>query len=204
MTATTRRHPVVSVLVAGALFSTAGGAADLGAQARAAEPSSPRNPFARHVVGVEFGAGLLGEAWNLNADREWLLDISASAWWAFATGRGLVFEFHNARVFQTGPEAFVQGFSPLVRWRMLERGNWRLYAEVGPGISWSDRITPPRGTKFNYLFQGGFGAQRGLGASTHLLASLRFLHLSNNGREGRGRNPDIDSLGLQTGLLIAF
>jgi hypothetical protein len=155
-------------------------------------------------VGLEFGLGVLPEAWNLNLHREWLLDGTAAGWWAFATGYAMVVEFHNIRVFQEWPNAFVQGFSPLFRWRMRERHTWRLYAEVGPGISWSDRVAPPRGTRFNYLFQGGFGVQRRLGANVHLLTSVRFLHISNHGREGPGRNPDIEALGAQTGVLVRF
>ena len=195
-----RRRGVLWPLLIGILFRPFGGESELRAQGG---PTNP-DPFARNTVGIEFGAGLLGEAWNLNADREWLIDGTASAWWAFASGRALVVEFHNIRIVQTGSNAFMQGFSPLFRWRMRERGSWRLYAEFGPGISWSDRVTPPRGTKFNYLIQGGFGVQRRLGAATHLLTSFRVLHVSNSGREGRQRNPDIEALGIQTGLMVAF
>lgn len=162
------------------------------------------NPFRRHAAGIEFGLGLLGEAWNLNETHEWLVDGTVGFWWAFAPGRSVVVEFHNTRVFQDTRAAFVQGFSPLFRWRMRERGTWRLYAEVGPGISWSDFEVPPRGTRFNYLFQGGFGVQRRLGTNLHFHTSFRFLHLSNNGREGIDRNPDIEALGAQTGVLLRF
>jgi hypothetical protein len=170
----------------------------------AAQSAHGPDPYARNTVGIEFGLGVLAEAWNLNVSHEWLVDGTVAAWWAFATGQAVVIEFHNIRVFQDTRHAFVQGFSPLYRWRMRERGTWRLYAEVGPGISWSDRVTPPRGTRFNYLFQGGFGVQRRLGANVHFLTSFRFLHISNNGREGRGRNPDIEALGAQTGVLVRF
>jgi hypothetical protein len=198
MLGASRRRRTLSPFLAGLLLIGSPSAV------RGQDTADLRDPFSRNTVGIEFGFGLLGEAWNLNADREWLVDGTASAWWAFASGGALVIEFHNLRIFQTGPNPFVQGFSPLFRWRMRERGSWRLYAEFGPGISWSDRVTPPRGTKFNYLIQGGFGVQRRLGASTHLLTSLRLLHVSNSGREGRQRNPDIEALGIQTGLMVAF
>jgi Lipid A 3-O-deacylase (PagL) len=162
------------------------------------------DPFHRNTMGVEFGFGALGEAWNLNAGREWLVDGTASVWWAFRTGVAVVIEFHNIRVLQETDNAFVQGFSPLVRWRMRERHTWRLYGEVGPGISWSDLTVPPRGTRFNYLFQAGTGVQRRLGRNSDLVVGLRFLHLSNNGREGRGRNPDIEAVGGQLGISVRF
>jgi hypothetical protein len=163
-----------------------------------------QNPFDRNVVGVELGGSVLGELWNLNDEREWLLDGTASFVWPFKDGIALVVRFHNIRVFQETENAFVQGFSPIVRWRMRERGSWRFYAEVGPGISWSDVTVPPRGTKFNYLFEGGGGIQRRLGSNSHLVLGATFLHISNNGREGRGRNPDIEAVGAQVAVGVTF
>src|SRR5690606_15086976 len=124
--------------------------------------------------------------------------------WSFKEGFTLVVRFHNIRVFQATENAFVQGFSPVVRWRMRERGSWRFYAEVGPGISWSDVTVPPRGTKFNYLFEGGGGVQRRLGPNTQLVLGATFLHISNNGREGRGRNPDIEAIGPHVAISVTF
>jgi hypothetical protein len=198
MPGASRRRRTLSPLLAGLLLIGSPSAV------RGQDTADLRDPFARNTVGIEFGFGLLGEAWNLNADREWLIDGTVAAWWAFASGRALVVEFHNMRIFQTGPDPFVQGLSPLFRWRMRERGSWRFYAELGPGISWSDRVTPPRGTRFNYLLQAGVGVQWRLGAATHLLSSLRLVHVSNSGREGRDRNPDIEALGIQTGVMIGF
>lgn len=162
------------------------------------------NPFQHNTVGIELGGSALGELWNLNDGREWLLDGTASFAWAFKDGMALVVRFHNIRVFQATENAFVQGFSPIVRWRMRERGSWRLYAEVGPGISWSDVTVPPRGTKFNYLFEGGGGVQRRLGRNSHLVLGATFLHISNNGREGRGRNPDIEAIGPHAAITVTF
>jgi hypothetical protein len=31
-----------------------------------------------------------------------------------------------------------------------------------------------------------------------------FLHISNNGREGRGRNPDIEAVGPHAALTVTF
>jgi hypothetical protein len=188
-------------LVCGAAFAI--GLLLAGAGHASAAGGDP-DPFARSTVGLEFGAGLMAEAWNVNDGREWLVDGTASAWWAFATGMAVVVEFHNARVFQDTGDAFVQGLSPLFRWRMRERGSWRLYAELGPGISWSDRTVPPRGTRFNYLFQGTFGIQRRVGANSHLVTGFRFLHLSNNGREGRDNNPDIEAFGAHAAVMVTF
>jgi hypothetical protein len=167
-----------------------------------AEP--PADPFTRHATSLEFGTAVMPEAWNYNESREWLFEGSGSMWWVFKKGFAVGIELQQVRVFQKTPDAWVQGFSPLFRWRYLERPAWNAYLEVGPGISWSDRPTPPRGTLFNYLFQSETGVMRRLTASTHAVAAFRFLHLSNNGREGITHNPDIEALGLRLGVAIWF
>jgi hypothetical protein len=156
-------------------------------------------------MGLEFRFGVLGEAWNLNDRREWLMDGSAAVWWTFANRVMLVTEFHATRVFQEPSRpAFVNGFTPVVRWRVFEPGPWKLFVELGPGISWSDTRVPPRGTRFNYLLLAGAGLSRRITRQSHAIVSGRWVHLSNNGREGRGRNPDIEAIGGYTGIALAF
>lgn len=177
----------------------------MGSPARA-QPASepPAAPFARHATSIELSTAVMQEAWNYNEAHEWLFEGSGSMWWAFKKGFAVGIEWQHVRVFQRTPDAWVQGFSPLFRWRYVERPTWNAFVEVGPGISWSDRATPPRGTLFNYLFQGEAGVMKQLTRSTHAVGAFRFLHLSNNGREGLDRNPDIEALGLRAGIAIWF
>jgi len=171
----------------------------------AAAPDVPAHPFDRGALGVEFTLGWLGEAWNLNDGREWLLDGTAAVWWSFADRLMLVTAFHAARVSQGTPRpAFVNGFSPQLRYALRRSERWTLFVELGPGISWSDTTVPPRGTRFNYLLLAGSGVSRRLTRQCHALAAFRWLHISNNGREGRGRNPDIEALGGYGGLAVVF
>jgi hypothetical protein len=168
-------------------------------------PTAPPDAFEKNALGVEFGFGLLGEAWNLNERREWLVDGSLAIWWAFANGAGLVIEFHAMRVFQRPSRtAFVNGLTPILRWRLRHAEPWSVFVEFGPGISWSDTRVPPRGTRFNYLIQVGTGLTRRLGRQTHAVVGFRGLHISNNSREGRDRNPDIEALGGYAGLSVVF
>lgn len=162
------------------------------------------DPFARGTVALEFGAGLLGELWHLNDRREWMVEGAVSAWGALAEDFAIGVEFHHLRVVQRGPDAFVQGVSPLVRWRFVDLDPWSVFAEAGPGVSWSDLPTPPRGTKFNYLFQGSVGVLRRVGQNSHATMGIRFLHLSNHGREGADRNPDFEMLGAFGGFTFSF
>ena len=172
--------------------------------ARAAEARQPRDPFARGTVSIEFAAGLFGELWHLNERRETIGEGAVSTWGAVAEDVSIGVEFHHLRVIQRGSDAFVQGISPLVRWRFIDRNPWSVFAEIGPGVSWSDVPTPPRGTKFNYLFQGSVGFLRNLGANSHASFGLRLLHLSNNEREGVDRNPDFEMLGAFAGIAFSF
>jgi Lipid A 3-O-deacylase (PagL) len=167
-------------------------------------PASP-DTFTRNALGIELGGSVFLEAWNLNGRQEQLLDGSAAIWWAWTDGFSLVNEYHATRVFQEpSRDAFVHSLVPLIRWRVLDRKAADWFAELGPGISWSDTGVPPRGTRFNYLVAAGTGIARRLTPQVHATMSFRWLHLSNSGREGRGRNPDIEAFGGYIGLAVAF
>jgi hypothetical protein len=177
------------------------------AQAQAStENAPPASPYDRGAVSIEFDLGGLVEAWNLNVEREWVLDVSGSVWWAFRDSMALGVQVYHARIFQDAPKnAFLQGLYPfLFRWRFLDRAPWHLFMEGGLGISWSDFPTPPNGTAFNYLAEGSGGIGRQVGRNVQVLGAFRLLHLSNNGRKGNSTNPDLDALGGFGGVLVTF
>lgn len=162
-------------------------------------------PFGRNSLGVEFAGTLLIEAWNLNEGREYLAGVNAAIWWAFRDRAALVVEMHATRVYQDEPRhGFVQGLAPLLRWQVYRTESWALFTELGPGISWSDTRVPPRGTRFNYLAIGGTGVTYRLGTHSEAIVGFRLLHISNAGREGRSRNPDIEALGPYAGVRFSF
>jgi hypothetical protein len=168
-------------------------------------PVRTTTPFGRNSIGVEFSGTLLVEAWNLNEGREWLAGGNAAIWWAFREPLALVVEMQATRVFQAQPRhGFVQGLAPLLRWQVHRADAWALFVELGPGISWSDTQVPPRGTRFNYLAIGGLGSTHRLGTHSEAIVGFRWLHLSNAGLEGRGRNPDIEALGPYAGIRLSF
>jgi len=164
-----------------------------------------RVPSEQGALGLEFAGGLFGEAWNLNDQRETLVSGSAGVWWTFVPRTSVLVEFQAMRIFQHADrDAFVNGLTTVVRWHALVRDRWTMFVDVGPGISWSDTTTPPRGTRFNYLALAGTGVLARIGRQSQALFGFRWLHLSNNGREGRGRNPDIEALGGYAGWSVAF
>ncbi len=210
------RLPYVLLLLVGAVIAQGGEAlaSDSPAQqeprlqeggATSAEPADSQDPFEKGSAGIELGMGLLGETWNLNNRREWLADGMLSMWWSFVNHATLVIEFHATRVFQEpSRDAFVTGILPVLRVRVAESTVGNVFAELGVGASWSDTAVPERGTRFNYLATAGLGVSRAIGRQTSLTTGFRWFHLSNNGREGRDRNPDIQALGGYAALTLTF
>lgn len=184
------------------------------AVARADQDAGPRSPREGGALGLEIAGSLYIEAWNLNEGRESLAEGSAGVWWSVIDNLTVLFEFHAMRVFQDPHRAaFVNGFTPVVRWHVFEgprqspapvASEWSVFVELGPGISWSDTRVPPRGTEFNYLALAGGGLMTRLGSRTHLVTGFRWLHVSNNGLEGRARNPDLEALGGYAGVSVSF
>ena len=163
-----------------------------------------RDPFKKGSVGIEIGASPMIEIWNINEEHEQVFEGTAAFWGAIKDRIAVGIEFHHAFVVQDAPGAFVQGLSPMIRFKLTDRPKWNWYAETGPGVSWSDLTTPVRGTKFNYLFQAGTGFMRRVGPSSNVLLAYRFFHLSNNGREGKDHNPDLEMMGGYVGWSFSF
>lgn len=169
-----------------------------------AQVPSTRDPFQKGSVGVEIGASPMVEVWNINEEHEQVIAGTAAFWGAIRNRIAVGIEFHHALVIQDAPGAFVQGLSGMIRFKLTDRPTWNWYAETGPGVSWSDLTTPVRGTKFNYLFQGGTGFMRRVGSNSHLVVAYKFFHLSNKGRAGRDHNPDLEMMGAYAGWSFSF
>lgn len=200
------RRPFGKPIVVAAAVAVAAAAwpALAGAQSAAATPQISQ-PSERGALGVEFTASALGEAWNLNNTHETLVGGSAGVWWTFANRTSLLVEFDAIRVFQeSSRHAFVQGMTTMLRWHAVVGEGWTWFVDVGPGISWSDTRTPPRGTAFNYLAAANTGVLARVTEQSRVIVGFRWLHLSNSGREGRDRNPDIEALGAFVGVSVAF
>jgi hypothetical protein len=191
----------VAAIVCGAVLAVSVPAA-CAAQAAAA---TDRGPFHGGTLGVQF-AGMVGtEAWNLNGSHEWVADGAFSVWWSFKDGMSLVAELHAMPVHQATPRtAFITAFSPMVRFRLLQRGETSLFIDGGAGVAWSDTTVPPRGTRFNFLIIASLGVTRQLTRQTAVVASLRVVHVSNANRAGPDRNPDIEAVGGYFGVCVGF
>jgi hypothetical protein len=195
--------PALSVLaLACALLATH--TAPLYGQTTAAGPPRSEDPFERRGWHLELSADLALETWNYNANREEMYGIAPGITYGLRDGLVLTAGGPLYYVSQRGVDAFLLGATLGVRGRVLERGRTAGFVEFQVGVSQADVHTPPRGTRFNYLALGGAGITVRLRPHLHLLAALKWVHVSNNSLAGRDRNPDIEAVGPRLGVLMGF
>ena len=142
------------------------------------------------------GAAALREAWDFNQSTESLagavVGVDRRVWRGLSV-RG---ELLALRVMQDDEDGWLRGFTIGTRLRS-RNGSVRPtpVVDVAVGLSRATRPVPPEGTSFNYLAAIGAGVEMPFRASV-VTVTGRWFHASNNGREGRHRNPDIQSLGV--------
>ena len=140
----------------------------------------------------------LAEAWDYNESRESLagatFGIDRDIWRRVAARSEVLL----LRVRQRGHDGWLRGFTIGSRARWPGRPG-SPFVDVAVGLSHATVAVPLRGTTFNYLAVIGGGIDIPVNA-VQLCIGARWLHVSNNGREGRGRNPDIQSIGAVVGV----
>jgi hypothetical protein len=163
--------------------------------------AAPPPAFLRRLS-VELAGEIYREAWNYNLSDEDLFGGSAALWyrvgpdWSIG-GEAVVLWVHQEPV----PSTPLGGFTILTR-RYFPHRHLSYFVEGGGGGSYAARFAPNRGTRFNYVAGAGFGLIHETGGNAQLVASFRFLHLSNNGLAGRARNPDIEAFGFRVGVRL--
>jgi len=175
----------------------------LTAQTAPAPPASD-DPFARHSWNVELSSYIAFETWNYNTSREEMYGIGVGLTYGLGKGVVLTARAPLYYVSQRGIDGLLLGVTTGVRGRICRYKAASFFWEVDVGISEADTIVPPRGTRFNYLAMGNAGATIRVAPAVHVLASMRLTHISNAGRAGRSRNPDIEAVGPQLGVLVGF
>ena len=165
---------------------------------------APADSFARRGWHLELAAHVATETWNYNISHETMIGFSPSIAYGLRDGLVLTAAGPLYYVDQRGVDAYLLGATFGVRRRVYRAGRVSVFLEFDIGVSKADSITPPRGTQFNYLATGAGGATVRLRTGLHLLANLRWIHVSNNGLAGSSRNPDIEAVGPQVGLMIGF
>ncbi len=160
--------------------------------------------FSRRGWHLELTVHAATETWNYNISHETLVGVSAGITYGLRDGLVLTAAGPLYYVDQRGADAYLLGATFGIRQRVYRARRVSAFVEFDVGVSKADSITPPRGTQFNYLAVGAAGATVRLRPGLGLLASLRWIHVSNNSLAGASRNPDIEAIGPQVGVLIAF
>jgi hypothetical protein len=144
---------------------------------------------------LDVGTTTLVEAWNFNETKEALagleVGVDRQVW------RAVFFRFEGMllRVRQPSGDAWLRGFTIGGRARKVGE-RFHPFAELAVGASHATAPVPVRGTGFNYLIVASAGTGIPIRESLALDLAARWFHVSNNGRAGRTRNPDIQALGM--------
>jgi Lipid A 3-O-deacylase (PagL) len=168
------------------------------------DSASADDPFARHSWNIELAAQVELEAWNYNTNHEELYGLITGLTYGLGKGVVITAAAPLTYVAQRGVDGLLLGGTIGVRGRVYRRARLSIYWEFSVGASQADTFVPPRGTRFNYIAQGGGGATLRVARGLHALAAVRWIHLSNNGLAGRDRNPDIEAIGAHVGVLMSF
>lgn len=151
---------------------------------------------------ADVSAVVAREAWDLNQSREHLVGAVAGAERRVWRGLAVRGELLVKRVSQHDGPTWLGGAALAARLSGRRRGA-APYAEIGGGWTTAGRPVPPSGTAANYVLLAGGGLDLPAGDAT-LTLGLRWLHLSNNGRAGRHRNPDVQAIAASAGIAWRF
>ena len=159
--------------------------------------------FGSNGWNVEVSGQFLVEAWDLNVSKESLFGGTVGLGYALAERWQINAELSFLRVSQdTSYDVLLSAVSGIVRWRAYQDGPVSIFLEIGPGVSYASDEVPAGGTRFNLVLQAGGGMKYRLVPRVNLVGGLRWLHLSNNGLNGRDKNPDIQALGMYLGWVV--
>lgn len=170
----------------------------------ASGPEPADDPFKRGSWNFQLAGHAAFEIWNYNGNHEEIYAFVPGLTYGLSDAVAAVIAFPLAYVDQRGIDAAFQGITFGLRSRLYRRGKLSIFFDFDVGVSYADTYTPPRGTRFNYLALGSIGAMVPIGRGLQLMGSVRLAHVSNNGIAGRDRNPDIEALGPQIGVLRRF
>jgi hypothetical protein len=178
-------------------------AAGLSAQSPAVNQISD-DPFARGTWQLELSGHTGIETWNYNISHEEMYGGFAGASYGLRDGLALTAGAPLYYVSQRGVDGWLLGATFGVRGRVYRARATTIFLGFEVGVSESDTFVPPRGTRFNYLALGTAGVMVRAKAGVHVFGAIKWIHVSNNGLAGRHRNPDIEAVGPQLGVLIGF
>ncbi len=166
------------------------------------QPVAPADPYTRGRWSLQLtGSATFGE------ERGDLYLAHFGVGYFFADTLSINFEGIAGRLEPQGSDVEdgdVYGFDLLLRWHFLHHETWSVYVEGGAGMIWFDDRFPGGGTRQNFTPQLGMGFTLRLIEQVHLMAGIRWHHVSNARKSGRDRNPGFDGAMVYAGVFIPF
>ena len=176
------------------------------ADAHAQSPESPPHddPFSARRWHAEFALQAALEAWNYNGSHEELYGVRQGVAYGLRDGLMVTAQQRIFYVSQRRNDTWILGLTGGLRARAYQRGRASVFLQFDLGITDAAIAAPPRGTRFNYIAIGGPGVVMRLKSRLDLITSLDVVHISNASLKGPDRNPDIEAIGLTSGLIVGF
>ncbi len=101
----------------------------------------------------------------------------------------------------SGDNTVLGGGGLLLRWHALRADRFTLFLDAGGSATMAESEVPDFGTHFNWTGKVGAGATWQLADDLHLIAGVRYFHLSNGNLHGRDQNPSYDGVQYWGGLM---
>lgn len=157
------------------------------------------------------------------AERRWRLRVQSYQMWettddeiswsALSIGGGHSFikrvelygDFTALHVDLPGTSADAGILDLTVRLRLHRRPRYTFFVDAGLGLVYASERTPSSGSRFNFTELGAIGVELPLRGGDYAVSiAARYMHISNAGIVEDARNPGLDGVGLQIGLVRRF
>jgi hypothetical protein len=138
------------------------------------------------------------------ANNQTLLSATVGGGYCIFNNFSLNLEAIGYGILQEGPDTAAAGAQFIFRHHIFTRDRWTVFADVGESLFEAADDVPAGGTRFNFVFRSGLGMTYELKPDVHLLAGIRYFHLSNAQMEGSERNPSINGVEGYVGLLFTL
>jgi hypothetical protein len=199
-----RRTAGVLTALAGPLV-IAGAAPTVVADAAATRPAAefeshaPRGTFQKGTKTFQSYGGYFNDLGPY--DVEWGF-ASVGASYYFVDRMSLGLEVSGFGISQPDNNAAAGSLGIVFRHHLLDDGNSSLFVDVAAAAFDATDDTPTIGSQWNYVTQTGLGMTQRLGGDSHVMAGVRFTHLSNADMEGDNHNPALNGVSFYLGLMF--
>ena len=164
----------------------------------ASEPQEHQEPLGASGTGVFTITGAYVN--DLGSIQSGQLHLGAH--WFIHDGLSIGAQLELAGFSQPGQDTLAGGVDLLIRWHFIRTCRFTIFGEIGCGLLYARHPVPPGGTNWNFTPQAGGGVTWRLDDRLHLVAGLRWYHISN--AQTGSSNPGMNAVQVYAGLGIEF